>query len=49
MEVTVGIILILLKQFLYVVSVCSNTMCLSQLSPSEGTGSEKNPFAQLVS
>ena len=32
-----------------IVSVCGNTMCLSQLSWSWGTGSEKNLIAQLVS
>ena len=32
-----------------IVSVCVNTMCLSQLSLSEVTGSEKNLIAQLVS
>ena len=32
-----------------IVSVCSNTVCLLQLSQSWGTGSEKNLIAQLVS
>ena len=32
----------------YIVSVCGNTLCLSQLSRSWGTGSKKNLIAQLV-